>query len=461
MKYIILSAFIFISLNFVNAQNFEQAEKVFTLQCAACHGGQMQAYVDREWKYGSTKEDLFETIKYGRADVGMPAWDSLLTDNVIEEMVAYIQDGIKNVDNYKFKDEFVSGNFAADKFSYHLDTVFMAGKIPWGFTFLPEGGMLVTDRSGTIYHTDQKGKTKELTGVPACRAEGQGGILDIIVHPDHSKNKLVYFSYSAIKKENGTIVSTTVVERAVFDGKGFTKNERIFEALPWVNTTYHYGSRLLFDRNGYLFITVGDRGKRDIHPQNLEYDCGKVHRVLEDGTIPSDNPFKKSNGTVSSVYSYGHRNPQGMDLHPVTGQIWTNEHGPRGGDEINIIKKGVNYGWPIASRGLNYNMTKYTDFLEKEGMEPAVLYWIPSIAPSGMAFIDSDKYPGWKNQLLAGSLRFKYLNLCFLNGNEVVKEEQLLKNIGRVRDVKIGPDGYIYVAVENPGRIVRLIPGSK
>jgi glucose/arabinose dehydrogenase len=285
--------------------------------------------------------------------------------------------------------------------------------------------------------------------------------LDIELHPDFVNNNLIYISYAAFKEKDGATLTTTVVDRAVFSNNKLTEVTRIFEALPYLPTRHHYGSRLEFDNQGYLFISVGDRGRRDDNPQYLNNHCGKIHRVHDDGRIPTDNPFVDNEEALPSIYAFGVRNPQGMVKHPVTGKIWEHEHGPRGGDEINIIRAGSNYGWPEVSYGINYDGTTYTNVLERADVDPPLLYWVPSIAPSGMDFIRSDLYPGWKNQLLVGSLRFKYLNLCKLDGEKVVREQTLLKNIGRVRDVKTGPDGYIYVSVEDPGRIFRLVPLEK
>jgi glucose/arabinose dehydrogenase len=253
-------------------------------------------------------------------------------------------------------------------------------------------------------------------------------------------------------------LATTAITRAVLKGNTLTQKKDIFEAQPWSRTRHHYGSRFAWGKDGYLYFSVGERGNEKENPQDLKRDLGKVHRIKDDGSIPSDNPFINTPGAMPSVYSYGHRNPQGMAIHPRTGDLWSNEHGPRGGDEINIVSKGKNYGWPIASYGINYNGTVITKTSLLTGIEPPLLYWIPSIAPSGMAFVTGKRYKEWKDAVLIGSLRFKYLNLCRLDGNKVIKEEILLKNIGRVRDVRMAPDGFIYVAVEKPGAVFRLLP---
>jgi aldose sugar dehydrogenase len=254
------------------------------------------------------------------------------------------------------------------------------------------------------------------------------------------------------------VISTTAVSRFVLNGNRLTQRKDIFEALPYRRTKHHYGSRLEFDKQGYLYITVGDRGYHYLDPQNLSSHSGKTHRVKEDGTIPPDNPFVNTAGAQASIFNLGHRNQQGMVMHPETGVIWTNEHGPRGGDEINIEQEAKNYGWPVISYGINYNGKIITKISAKKGMEQPQLYWLPSIGPSGMAFVYGNRYKGWEGDLLVGSLRYRYLNRCKVDGDKIVKQEMLFKNIGRVRDVRMGPDGYVYMSVESPGIVFRLTP---
>jgi glucose/arabinose dehydrogenase len=217
---------------------------------------------------------------------------------------------------------------------------------------------------------------------------------------------------------------------------------------------------LEFDNQGFLYFSIGERGDRDVNPQDITRDGGKIYRLHDDGRIPEDNPFVNSATAKKAIYSYGHRNPQGLIKHPETGELWEHEHGPQGGDEINIVKKGKNYGWPVISYGINYDNSILTDITSKQGMEQPVFYWVPSIAPSGMAFVSSDKYQDWKGNILAGSLKFSYLERLVLKDNKVVKREKLFKDIGRVRDVVQAPDGYLYIAVEGKG-ILKIIPKNK
>lgn len=339
-------------------------------------------------------------------------------------------------------------------FDYSHEVVVPGLSIPWGFTFLPDGAMLITEKSGELIHF-KNGKTSNISGMPEIKVQGQGGLMDIELHPDFKNNGWVYISYASAEGEgNG---ANTAIMRFNIENNTATNKKLLYKASPNSSRGQHFGSRLEFDNNGFLYFSVGDRGNRDVNPQNIERDGGKIYRLHDDGRIPVDNPFVKDRNAKKAIYSYGHRNPQGIVKHPKTGKIWTHEHGPRGGDEINIIQSGKNYGWPIISYGINYSGTKFTDITEKSGMEQPIHYWDPSIAPSGMDFITSDIYPGWKGNLLVGSLKFQYLNRCVIKNNKVVQEEKLIEGLGRVRSVKQGPDGYIYVGVENVG-IVKIIP---
>jgi glucose/arabinose dehydrogenase len=296
--------------------------------------------------------------------------------------------------------------------------------------------------------------------LPDILAIGQGGLLDLQLHPNYAENNWVYFAYAKPSDSNPNAGNTAIM-RTKLSGNALTNKELLFEGLPATSGSVHFGSRMVFDNLGYLWFGIGDRGNRDLYPQSLDNHAGKILRIHDDGRIPDDNPFVDSLGALPEIYSYGHRNPQGIDLHPQTGRIWMTEHGPRGGDEINLIGKGLNYGWPVISYGINYNGTKFTELTEKEGMEQPQLYWDPSIAPCGTVFITGDRYPAWKHNLLIGSLKFRYLERVELDGNTPVAQEKLLEGIGRVRHVAMGPDGYIYVAVEKPGFIVKLIPVEK
>ncbi|MFT7050311.1 MAG: glucose/arabinose dehydrogenase [Psychroserpens sp.] len=324
---------------------------------------------------------------------------------------------------------------------------------PWSFVFLPDGSMLINEKEGKIVHFNN-GVKIDIKGVPKVYNRGQGGLLDIKLHPKYEDNPWIYLTYSSSEGEEKG--GHTALMRAKLSKDSLVETQVLYKATPNTTKGQHFGSRIVFDDDGYLFFTIGERGNRDENPQDLTRDGGKVYRLYDDGTIPNDNPFITVENAKTAIYSYGHRNPQGMVIHPRTREIWTHEHGPKGGDEINIIKPGKNYGWPIITYGINYIGTKITDETSKPGMEDPLHYWTPSIAPSGMEFISSDKYPGWENNLLVGSLKFQYLDNCYIKDGKVVKEERLLNGLGRVRSINQGPDGYIYVGIENLG-IVKLI----
>ena len=326
--------------------------------------------------------------------------------------------------------------------------------IPWGMAFLPDGSMLITEKKGEIIHFKDGIKTY-IENAPEVYVRGQGGLLDIETHPNYSENGWIYITYSSAN--GNTEGGNTALMRAKLKNKKLVEKEVLYKASPNTKKGQHWGSRIEFDNEGYLYFSIGDRGNRDVNPQDITRDGGKIYRLNDDGSIPKDNPFVNQAGTKQAIYSYGHRNPQGMVKNPFTGAIWVNEHGPKGGDEINIIKKGKNYGWPVISYGVNYSGTAFTDITHKAGMEQPFFYWVPSIAPSGMAFVSSKKYPDWKGNILVGSLKFGYLERLVIKNNQVVKREKLFEGIGRLRNVAQAPNGDIYIAVEGKG-IYKIIP---
>jgi glucose/arabinose dehydrogenase len=438
---------------------YAEAIKIYKQYCANCHGADVRAFVSPGWKYGTDAESIRESIVKGRGRGAMPPFGNKLSEEDVAALTAYLQYGFQYFDQYEFNDqEFINKKFNSRDFSFTLEAVVDDLEIPWGMAFLPDGSMLITEKKGTLIHVTSEGKKEYIRNVPDVISRGQGGMLDIELHPDYRTNGWIYLSYSKFRPEEGNALATTAVSRYRLKNNKLIDEELIFEAKDYAYTRHHYGSRLEFDREGYLYISIGDRGARDVHPQDLNRYPGKIHRLNDDGSIPESNPFYGQDNVVQSIYSYGHRNTQGMVLHPETGAMWTHEHGPRGGDEINVLIPGANYGWPVVSYGINYDGTVFTNLTEKEGMENPLHYWVPSIAPCGMDFVTSNLYPTWKGHLLVGSLRFSYLNLCYIDDGKVVEEEILLKNIGRLRNVKEGPDGYIYVAVEGPGRIYKILP---
>ncbi|MEL7163424.1 MAG: PQQ-dependent sugar dehydrogenase, partial [Bacteroidota bacterium] len=336
-------------------------------------------------------------------------------------------------------------------------TVFSYEDILWGFRFLPDGRILATDKSGKLLLSDRAGNGKTITtGVPVVRDANQGGLLDLLLDQDFANNRLVYLAYSE-PDAAGDMANTAIGRGRLADDEASLEDFTVlYSAGPKTKVTRHYGSRMVWGpEDGHLYFTIGDRGDRDVNPQDSTRDCGKVYRIAADGSIPDDNPFVDYSGAKKAIWSYGHRNPQSLTVHPETGAIWETEHGPRGGDEINLIEPGKNYGWPVISYGINYNGTQFTQKVSQKGMEQPLHYWVPSIAPSGMAFVTGDRYPGWKGDLMVGSLKYMHLQHVQLDGEKVLGEQKLINGLGRVRDVRMGPDDFLYASVEGEG-IVRL-----
>jgi glucose/arabinose dehydrogenase len=345
----------------------------------------------------------------------------------------------------------------SEKASFQVETLTAGLEHPWALAFLPDGRFLVSERPGRLRLVLADGSLlpQAVGGLPQIRAAGQGGLLDVAVHPDFAANGLVYFSYN----EPGPGGSGTAVARGRLDGMQLHGVEVIFRLLPKSGTGYHFGSRLVFDRDGHLFITLGDRGERD-RAQDLDDHAGAVIRIHDDGRVPADNPFVGRSDARPEIYSYGHRNIQGATLSPFDGRLWTHEHGPQGGDEINLPEAGVNYGWPVITYGVNYGIgTAIGEGTARPGMAQPLYYWVPSIAPSGMAFYDGAAFPGWHGSLFVGALKSRLLARLEIEDGRVVHEERLLQGIGRIRDVRQGPDGLLYLLTdEGNGRLVRLRP---
>ena len=327
---------------------------------------------------------------------------------------------------------------------------------PWAVAFLPDGRYLVTERAGTMRIIQADGTLgAPLSGVPKVHAVGQGGLLDVVLDPDFPANRTIYFSYASPGQDGAhTAIASARLE------PGTLANVRVlFRQTPGYDGGHHFGSRIVIDRDGFLYATVGDRGDHRDRAQQLDKTYGKVIRIARDGSIPKDNPFVGRKDANPAVWSYGHRNPQGLAIDPATGELYAHEHGPRGGDEVNLIRKGANYGWPVITYGREYYGPKIGEGTAKAGMEQPLHYWDPSIAPSGMAFLSKDAAGPWKGQLFVGALKFTLVARLELRGGKVVHEEHLLADQGdRVRDVREGPDGALYVLTESRGLLLRLQP---
>ncbi len=329
---------------------------------------------------------------------------------------------------------------------------------PWSVAFLPDGGMLVTERDGRLNRLDADGGSRAvIEGTPEVAATNQGGLLDVVLHPDFADNSWVYLSYA----RPGDGGNATAVVRARLDGDRLHDMQTLFVATPYTRGGRHFGSRLAFDRDGFLYISTGDRGERD-RAQELDNHHGKIIRLTDDGQIPNDNPFLAEPGAQPGIYSYGLRNPQGMIRNPESGEIWINEHGPRGGDEINIIRAGLNYGWPRVTHGREYHGPEIGPD-SMEGMEDPLHHWTPSIAPSGFAYYDGEAFPRWRGNLFVGALAGTHLARVVLEDGAVVHEERLLDDSGwRIRDVRQGPDDALYLLVDQRrAPLLRLTPAAE
>lgn len=347
-------------------------------------------------------------------------------------------------------------SFSSDEADFQLETVATGLAHPWSLAFLPNGDVLVTERAGRLRRIrDGVLDPAPLTGLPDLVVSGQGGLLDIVLHPEFANNQTLFLSYAHRSGEG----MTTRVARARLGDRGLTDVTVIFEALPRAGTSHHFAGRMAFDRKGLLYIAVGDRGTRD-RAQDLADDAGGVHRITINGEPAPGNPFLARDDARPTLFTYGNRNIQGMTIHPATGDIWTHEHGPRGGDEINILRAGTNYGWPEITYGIDYSGVPITPYTHKEGMAQPLHYWVPSIAPSGMAFYTGKSFPQWQGDLFVGALKARKLVRLELAQGRVTEEEDLLTELGeRIRDVRMGPDGGLWLLTDSPdGKVYRILP---
>ena len=345
---------------------------------------------------------------------------------------------------------------------FRVETIADGLDHPWAAAQLPDGRFLVTERGGKLLLIDSPGASpREIAGAPAVVARGQGGLLDIALHPDYDTNGWIYLAFS---KPTGAGAHTAIV-RGQLDGDRFTKVETIFDppADQAGGSGLHFGCRMAFDGRGHLFFSIGDRGG-PTNPENPAQDlsqiAGKIHRIHDDGRIPADNPFVGRKDAMPSIWAYGSRNAQGLVYDAASGRLWETEHGPRGGDELNLIRKGANYGWPLAGHGINYSGTTITKNKSLPGMENPVVQWTPVIAASGLALYRGDKFPRWRGNLFAGGLASERVVRIELNGAAVTEQEILLQGTGRIRDVRAFDDGFLYVVYDEPGKVVRLVPAE-
>lgn len=445
-------------------------DSIYQQHCAVCHGAEMDgglggSLLTPELTYGDHPNILARIIREGLPDDGMQAFKDELSEEEIHSLVVYIRErraqelddrGPRTVEDDR-------EIYETETHRYELEVVAETSGEIWGMDFLPSGDIVFTEKEGNLRILRTDGTVSDpIEGLPEVWHRGQGGLMEVALHPDYDENGWVYLSYSEAAPGDRGRGLTTVARGRIVDHE-WTDHETIWRADEsfYSSARHHFGTRIVF-QDGYLFFTIGDRGDMD-ESQNLASPNGNTFRIYDDGRIPEDNPFVGQDDALPEIWSYGHRNAQGMDIHPETGVIWQTEHGPRGGDELNRIDRGLNYGWPVISYGINYNGRPITDLTEKEGMEQPVIDWTPSIAVCGIAFYTGERFPEWKNNLFVGGLAAQALHRVVLDGDEAVHEEVILRDRGRIRDVANGSDGYLYLAInvtrhEGRSEIVRLKP---
>ena len=346
----------------------------------------------------------------------------------------------------------------SEKHAFRIATLLTGLENPWSVAFLPDGRMLVTERVGRLrlVGLDFRLDPVPIEGLPETVAQGQGGLFDVVLHPQYSQNGWIYWAYNA----PGAGGWGTTLARGKLKGQRMSEVQVLFSMQPKTRSSQHFGGRIVFDKSGMLYLTLGDRGDKD-RAQKLDDHAGSVIRLHDDGRVPADNPFAKRAGALPEKWTLGNRNIQGATLHPKTGELWAHEHGPQGGDEVNVMRSGLNYGWPVITYGVNYGSgTRIGEGDTKPGMVQPLHLWVPSIAPSGMAFVNGSQFPLWAGDLLVGALRDQMLVRLVLNGEKVVREERLLQGrVGRIRDVRMGPDGLVYLLTDDAeGALLRLEP---
>lgn len=440
-------------------------QELFNQYCANCHGEDLQgglgpALVIGGWKYAGEDRSFFDYVNDGDEQLEMPAFEGVLSRAQIRSIEIYIQEKSQQVAraNAALVDE-QGGVYHAGRYKFRVETVVDGLKTPWAIAELPTGGWLISERAGALRVFRGRQLSAPVVGTPEVWAHGQGGLMEVALHPDFDNNGWIYLGYSESGgKRKGKAQGMTKVVRGRLT-KGRWVDEQVIFEVPFEYhraADVHFGTRFVF-KDGYLFFAIGDRGSQNM-AQDLSRPNGKIHRIHDDGRIPEENPFIDEAGAYPTIWAYGNRNPQGLDLHPLTGELWESEHGPRGGDEINRVERGANYGWPAISYGMNYNGKPITDKTAASGMEQPEHYWTPSIAVCGIDFYEGERFPDWKYNLFAGGLASKELHRLVIEDGAVRSDEIILAGIGRVRDVATGADGFLYLVLNGPDRVVRLVP---
>ncbi len=453
---------------FMLSSNAQDGAALYQQNCAQCHGadlkgGNATSLVDKIWQFGDGNGYITRNIKFGIPHLGMPSYEEALSDKEISSIVEYIRNAEKDAGTVKPE---IPQMLETLDYDLNVETFAEGLEIPWAIDFTDATTALITERPGRL-RIVKRGvlQPEPVRNIPEVLHEGQGGLMDVAVDPDYNQNGWIYLSYSHVLNDvtsGDRPPAMTRIVRGKIENNTWINQEVLFEAPHdmYRTTRHHYGSRIVFDPEGYLYFSIGERGTGE-HAQDFTRPNGKVHRIHKDGSVPEDNPFFTEKNSIKSLYSLGNRNIQGMAVHPVTGQLWATEHGPMGGDELNLIKAGKNYGWPEITYGLNYNGTIITEETHREGLEQPILYWKPSIAVCGLDFYTGELFQKWKNKLMVGALKYEEVRLLDIEDERVMHQEIILKNAGRVRDVSTGPDGGIYVVLNQPDKVIRLTPKRK
>lgn len=449
-----------------------KVEDLYKNLCAPCHaenlgGALAPSFLDGVWKHGSTDQEIAETILKGNISLGMVPWEGTLTGDQVRSLIIFIREKEKEAlaKGVPIPKPVPGKVTKTELASYMIETVAEGLTLPWSLAFLPDGRKLVTERDGAlrVITADDKLLADPVADTPKVVVHGQGGLLEVALHPDYRKNGWIYLAIAdgtkkTIEGQKKPVVNalTAIVRGRIKDNR-WVDQEWIWKADMkfYDGSGAHFGSRIVFDK-GFIYFIVGERGAL-MEVQDLANPKGKIYRLHDDGRIPADNPKFDNPNALPGIYSYGHRNPQGLARDPRSGAIYSTEHGPRGGDELNLIQPGRNYGWPVITWGMNYNGTPLGK-THQDGMEQPVHFWVPSIATCGLDFYNGSKFPKWKNDLFVGALKQEEIRRLRIRKGKVTQEEVVFKGLGRVRDVRSGPDGCLYVVLNKPGSVLRLVP---
>jgi glucose/arabinose dehydrogenase len=459
----VLSAFVCLGAVEVYGQS---GAKVYATYCAGCHGAQLQgsaatALIKKNWQHGGDRASILKTIRDGVPGTEMVKWGAVLSEKDLALVTDYIVQA-QTAPVVKATEKPLT--VETKLYKLNIERVVTEGlKGPWGMEFVDAHRMLITGKTGELYWVvDGKLDAQKIQNVPQPYAyDNFGGLMDVALDPDYAANGWVYLglSFNAEGSKDKMTPGMTKIVRGKITNHRWTSEETLFQVHDSLRVVggSRWGCRFLFDQGKHLYFTIGDMNRAQ-DAQILSRPSGKIYRINRDGSIPKDNPLYGKEGLLQAIYSWGNRNAQGLAQHPVTGQIYASEHGPQGGDELNIIRNGANYGWPVITYGIDYNGSIISNDTHMEGMEQPVTYWTPSIAVSAIAFVTGKKFPKWQNNLLVTALKYEEVRRLVIDGDKVLEQEVLLKGYGRVRDVKVGPDGALYVLTNAPDALLRITP---